>query len=574
MSFKITLSLALIGILITPSIKAQSLTPDEKYLNDAVHIYDKLNPEVDNLQSSPKREKSAVPKIEKSINQAVALLDNISPAAPEELKKVSRYFRSNLEYDRGYIYGLVGNYKKMNDYLLPVKDFFDNADESYFPLQYKFEDKNYSIAYSNFESIRAVYYSAFSEGCMKMKNYELVPELARKGLSISKDNYVKVLVIDYLITSKSNLGKFDEEMADQSINYINTYNSNDPKDKVALDSFEYSYKRGWDCLLKTFEHNPTITNQGSYYARAATALIKANDNELAGLAYQKALDAGYRDKDFLFEVAQFDAAPNKSLRTRACDALAAISLDCYEMDRLAKLYSALGMQKESSAFEKKAHKCEAKNEKMVARGSGGGFHLYLGTYPFRFMSPKDYRDYGAVGGFTAGKFMLLGSYMKVNKNRYAWTDMSFRNISDNTSQNYFWSGKDINLTFRFATPKKFEKKTTTLYLGPQFGYSERKLSSITTDVTNIATSQTDNAVSFEPLDKQYQLALNYGAISAGKFLAVDFNISLGASYCDFSLENPKYNLKDFKFTHSYLDHRDEWHWGMVLRCNLTIGFYL
>jgi hypothetical protein len=79
---------------------------------------------------------------------------------------------------------------------------------------------------------------------------------------------------------------------------------------------------------------------------------------------------------------------------------------------------------------------------------------------------------------------------------------------------------------------------------------------------------------FEPLDTQYHLALNYGAFTTSKFLALDMNISLGASYSNFSLENPAYNLKDFTFSHAYLDNRDEWHWGLVLKFNVTMGLYL
>lgn len=574
MSFRVTLVLAIIGIFINTTLKAQSNTQDEQYLDDAVHIYNKINPEVDKLQASTKRERSAIPGIEKSINEAEALLDKISVSAPDDLSKTARYFRSNLEYNRGYAYGLVGNNKKMNDYLLAVKSFFDNADESYFPLKYKFEGKSYTIAYSNFESTRGVYYSALSEGCTKMKNYDIVPELARKGLSISKDNYVKVLMIDYLVTAKSKLGKYDEEMAEQSINYISTYNITDPKDKTVLDSFDYSYKRGWNFLLESFEKNPNISNQGSYFARAATALEKAYDNELAGLAYQKALDAGYRDKDFLWEITQFEGAPNKSLRVRACDALAANSyLDCYDMDRLSKAYSSLGMQKESSDFDKKARKCEAKRTKVSNHSSGGGFHLYLGTYPLRYLGHKDYRDYGAVGGFTAGKFMLLASYMKVNKNLYAWTDLAMKSVNDNSSDKYYWSGTNMDVALRFSS-KKFQKTMSCIYFGPQFGFSDRKLTPIASDVTDPATGLTDYVVNFEPTDKQYQLALNYGIIGTGKVFAIDMSLSLGASYCNFSLDNTKYNLTDYKFSHAYLDNREDWHWGLVYRVNLTVGFYL
>ncbi len=574
MQFKLTFLFFAISFFLVQVNEAQSQTSDEITLEKASKMYLSLNLEVENFHKATAMDLSKIPEIENSINQAEALLDDISKVPDKDFSKIVKYLRANLEYNRGVLYAFQNEDKKMINCLLPLKSYFDEANVFYFPIEYTADNLSYTIDYSSFESTRGNYYMALATTCLFNGPVEVVPELCRKGLVVIRNNSAKVKLIHMLLAAKVKLGNIDEELAEQAVNYITTYNEVNSKDTAALISDGYSYIKGYAYLQGSIEQNPKMGNQGSYNARAASGLVKANDNVLAAIAYKKAMEAGYNEKNFLFEVAEYNGMPNTILRKTACNSLAAMNdLACYELGRLSRAYAEIGMQAEASQFGKQAEICTTLKEKQARKAASSRFHLYLGTYPLRLLATKEYRDYGVAGGFTANKFMMLGSYMQVNKNHYSWTDMTIKSIHDNTSGKYYWSGKQLDITFRF-TNRKFQRKSASLYWGPQFEYSERKISTLSSDVTNTATGVTNYAVSFEPLDKQYQLALNGGFFNVGKYFAFDFSVSMGTSYCDFSLENPSYNLSDYTFSHSYLNNREEWHWGMVFKVNFTVGIYL
>lgn len=553
---------------------SQTLSVNEQKLETAVKIYNGITSSVNDLHSGSARLDSEISAIEIRIKEAEVLLNQITSPETENLEKTVRYFRNNLQYQHGYMFGLTGNMEKMIELLAPCSEFFENTGSSYFPLKYSFEGKSFSIKYENFEYTRGVYFSAVTEGYVTLKLEDKAILAGRPGVPICKDAYTKALLINNLNIAKFRVGQFDQEMVDYSLEYMTAFLSLEKEDQTRLDSFNLGCDKAWSYLTKAIEKNPAIGDQGVSYSRAAALLVRANEKELSAQAYQKALDAGYSEKNFLFEVARSGVYSSRISKGRACDMLSASgNLSCSEMEQLSNIYKDLGNSSQAEALSKKAKKCSTQALKMENRSNGGGFHLYLGTYPLRYLGHKNYRDYGAVLGFTAGKFMMNASYMIVNKNLYAWTDMSMQSISDKSSDKYYWSGEQIDVAFRFS-PSKFERTRTQVYFGPQFGYSNRKLSDIHSDVTNPVTNTTEYGVVFNPIDQQYQLALNIGQFVGGKGVGMDFNFSVGGSYCNFDLNKPAYDLDNFTFSHGYLDNRTEWHWGIVLRLNFTVGLYL
>ncbi len=563
-----------IFICFTTQIKAQVSTENDLKIENAVKIYNEIKAEVDLLQFNTQRTQPDLKRVENRINESLAILSGIVDPETDDQLKVVRYFSNNLRYQNGFLYGIYGHNSRMMELLATCKEFFDQSGSSYFPLRYKFESKNYIIKYEDFSYTRGQFYTALAEGAVKQNNYDLAIESSRQAVILTGDAFLKMLSFNFLLSTKSKLGQFDNEMVEQSLNMMAGYNNLNSDDKKLVDSFNANYKKGWNYLTDAFDRNASSGDAATAFSRAASLLVKAGDKELAAKAYQRTLDAGNRNKDFLFELASSGEYSSRTLKGRACDMLAASStLNCGELEKLSGLYSNLGNTGQAEIFSHKALKCNQQAAKSALRSAGGGVHLYLGTYPLRFIGHKNYRDYGGVAGISAGKFMLLGSYMEVRKNLYAWTDMFFKEVEDNSSDKYYWSGQQIDISFRFS-PDVFSKKSSTTYFGPQFGYSSRKLSDITSDVTSLSTGLTQTAVLFNPTDTYYQLAFNIGQFSAGKAVGLDINFSLGASYGKFSLDNTSYNLDDFSFSHGYLDNREEWHIGMVMRLNLTMGLFL
>lgn len=554
--------------------KAQTYTENEQKLESAVKIYNEIKVEVVKVQENSDRTQSDLNRVVDRIKEGLPILERIASPDTDDQAKTIRYFLNNLRYQQGFLYGVYGLNTQMMDLITPCMEFFNEAGPSYFPLRYKFDNKNYIIKYDDFKYTRGQFYTALAEGALQLRNHDLALESSRQAVKIAEDGFHKMLSFKDLLYTKTKLGQYDREMADESLNMMAGYLSLSSDYKKQMDSFNITYKDGWNFLLDAFNNNSSMSDASNTFARAAAILVAAGDKELASAAYQKSLDAGNRDKEFLFSLASSGEYSTRTLKGRACDMLAAsASLNCSEMEKLSALYRELGNTDQAGNFSRKAQKCSQQAAKNAARSGGGGLHLYLGTYPMRFIGHKNYRDYGGVAALSAGKFMLLGSYMKVQKNMYAWTDMFFKEVEDNSGDKYYWSGEQIDVTFRFS-PDAFRKKSTTTYFGPQFGYSKRKLTDMHSDVTNITTGATQAGLVFNPLDTYYQLAFNIGEFVGGKAVGMDFNFSLGASYGKFSLDNPAFNLDDFTYSHGYLDNREEWHIGMVMRLSFTIGLFL
>jgi len=558
----------------TRSLYPQSGEFNESKLERAVRLYNSVSSAITDLKGKEVKSESDRVPLDQQIEQALDLLDEISVADYEDLGKAKKYFRTNLIYKKGYLYGFYGNLGRMMEYILPLKDYMDEAGPSLFPIRYRFDEKNYIIKYDDFKYQRGEFYSLLCEGANSQKLYDQLVIYARAGLKITEQPFQKLLIHDFLIRAKINLGQYDEEMSEQSLGFIATYLTMDSDNKAYLDSLKYTHVRGWNYLKDLYDKNPLPGNEGAAFARAATMLVQAGDQELARQAYERAMDKNYSDRSFLFAVLDAGDFSSRTTKVKAINQLAAMNgHSCYDLGRIAGYYRVLGFSEQAGRFDDKSRKCSAQVDRQVRKAGGGGMHLYLGTYPLRFIAHKDYIDYGGVLGITAGKFMLHASYMHVQRNMYAWTDMFFREVDDNSSEKYRWSGQQIDLTFRFSSDD-FDEGESVSYIGPQFGYSTRKLMPITSSVTDPLTGVTVPDVRLEPLDTHYQLAVNMGQYVSSKAFAMDFNYSIGASYARFSMDHPTYTLADYTYGHSYLDARNEWHWGLVLRVGFTLGLSL
>lgn len=552
----------------------QAGVSNETRLENAVKLYNKVSAQVKELKGKEAKTPADRVLLDQNIEEALDILDEITVPDHEDMVKTKQYFRTNLIYKKGYLFGLYGDLGRMMEYIVPLKDYFDGAAPSLFPLRYKFDGKNYIIKYDDFKYTRGEYYTLLAEGANSQKSYEQLLTFCRAGLSVIDDPFNKLLVQDFLLKAKTKLGQYDEEMSEQAVGFITSYLLQDQSSKQYLDSLKYNQVRGWNYLKEVYEKNSLLSNKGPIFAKVAPLLVQAGDQDLARLAYDRAVDEKYTDRSFLFGVMEAGEFSARSTKIKACNLLADMSYNsCGDLSRLAGYYRLLGFSEDAAKMDAKARKCNDQAAKKKRKSGGGGAHLYLGTYPLRYIAHKDYIDYGGVLGFSAGKFMLHASYMLVQRNMYAWNDMFFREVDDNSSEKYRWSGQQIDLSFRFSSDRFREGEVVTYY-GPQFGYSTRKLMPITSSVTDPLSGVTIPDVKLEPLDTQYQLAFNMGTFVSSKAFAMDFNYSIGASYSQFSIDHPTYTLADYTYGHSYLDAREEWHWGLVMRVGFTIGLSL
>jgi hypothetical protein len=370
------------------------------------------------------------------------------------------------------------------------------------------------------------------------------------------------------------LVQYNKEAFEFATNLIINYSTLNAEHKDLLNKNNYATPDACYQVMRKFaSEDKALYNNGTPFAKVAPILNQINEIELAKDAYNQAIKGGYNDKTFLTEAATFGVSNDRNLALQSLDLLSALALsgDCEKFDWISSKYSEIGENNKASLTAKKAAQCRD-NIVRAEKKANRNFHLFLGTYPARYMTQPSKMDYGAVLGILAGKTMINFSAIKVQQKNYFFSDLWLRE-KESTLEGYkaTWDGYQFDLGFRFSA-EKFRPKGTYRYIGPQIGYAKKTLATMESDVTD----QQGNMVhqSFKPIDEQLQLMITTGMISYNKVAAIDLSFSLGAYYGTFSIGHDTYNLDDYTYSNILLDNELNKHWGPIMRINLVVGLML
>lgn len=234
--------------------------------------------------------------------------------------------------------------------------------------------------------------------------------------------------------------------------------------------------------------------------------------------------------------------------------------DGYKLDQYSGMYNRPGTGQQ--AF------LGAKN----IRGDEQNFHLYIGTYPIRYMTKPEKMDINGIVGFLTGKTMINITATKMQQKRYYFGDL-WLNEWESTDDNWkpTWDGFEGDIAFRFSS-ERFSETGSFSYMGPRIGYAKKTLSAVKTDVTDRnenVTSQT-----FNPVDEQIQLMFEVGAMAYTRSIGIDLNIAFGTYYGSFGTGNPDFILEENHYSNQLLENEMAKRWGPILKFNFSIGFML
>lgn len=545
-------------------------------LEAAVKMYNATRDYEDGLKPSHVKQ-SDIDKIKSDAATANAMLQEVKDNGTPAESKTARYFMANYKYEIGFVYGMMGRNKDAYEVLSTIESefrFFSNEYE--FPLVYKYNAQNYSIAYSNFAPTLAEYYAGMSEICANIGKYDESIEWSRRTLNFSySTTWYKYIALNKLLEMKEKNGEWDKEMLDRGLEQV--------KMVVELDS---SYQRtikengyqgadfGAKKIRSTLEKKPSLSPNGYYYGEAAPLLVKARKYDLALEFYRLALKAGYgaQNSYYLFEAARFALEEDsKSTAMLALDMLynSEHVLLCDDYDRLATLYGQAGNAEKKSAATAKGNACrkkEKEQKKRIERGSLG-FGFYIGIYPLPMATRfHRYRDYGGVLGIIAGKVTIEGSYKLINRNLVITDDLRYKGVEQEIA--YYWDGSRTHLSLKFFPGSGYQ--TDRFYIGPLIEMVNRKFEPIWTNVTDANNMQVATDMKFFPKEKSYNLFLNFGTQSIEKKFFADGYFGIGLQYTKFDagsqFENDMYVYSD-----PLLENRKPTRIGPMIRMGLTLG---
>lgn len=550
-------------------------TANEIKLQEAVQKYNTLRSESDKLTAA-----SSIYEITEICGKFIDLdKDFIAITNPDsdQMTVVISYFRMNTLYEAGYNYGRAGMNNEAYDILKGIEFLVSGFVSADFPLRYQYFGKAYSIQYSNFQPTKYQYYVGYAEICNNLGKTDEALEKVRMSESVRiSENalFNRCIALNIGTKIKESRQEYDREQADFCINMMESYSnlSDDYLKEYAKSKQDLSLK-GWERLQKTLNSSANLSPNGDYYKRAVAPLAKFNHLKEAAEAYKKAISANCFDRAFLFEAFEFGMANDQNISLIAADRLMYITgnTDCNEWDKISGLYLKLDNTDKVSAAAKKASECRKAQARAIKKANQN-FHLYVGTYPFRYMTKTEKMDFNGIVGILSGKTMINLSAAKVRQKRYYFSDL-WINSWESTDDNWkpTWDGFEADLSIRFAN-ERFNKTGSYSYFGPRFGYARKTLSAVGTNVTDkngYTTFQT-----FNPVDEQIQIMFESGGIVYGKTLALDMNIGFGAYYGSFSTGNPDFILEENHYENILLEYEMAKRWGPVLKFNISLGFML
>lgn len=504
-------------------------------------------------------------------DKVVALLDEVIATASGEQLTVAKYFKTNARFKYVYFWVLSSGSNAAMLELDALDEEMNSYNDSSFPLRYQLGGKNFIIKYENFGPTQSDYWLLQAEMVRKRKQYDKLLTYSRKAMASSHTGgYFRVVAAGFILESKEKKGEKDKETLDVARGLIRDFPKIEASQKefLAKNKF-YTASKAWTMLKEiTPGLAGTPAQQGEVYADAAAHFAKMDERSLAAEAYQKAVQTGYSNTTFLYEVADFAVGSNNTMLGLLATGRLEQTIyesQCDVMQKTATYYRSFGNSSKADALQKRSEKCLKKQEK-ASRPVGSGFHLYMGGYVF----PAFKKNYGGVVNFVFPKTILEFSYLNIRKKTENHMDLTtFREVDLDSDEERVWHGFYAHIAPKFVARNNWDDRGK-LYTGFLLGYAQKEFNPMVSNVTRVS----DGAIStetFNPTGKQYILLLNMGGLMAGRGLGFDMYASIGAAYNQFDGGHSAYDSDEYTIESAFLENRRPGYFTVVMRAGLTVG---
>jgi len=276
-----------------------SLEQAVKYYNDMRDYEDNLNPKTVN--------QSDIDSLKAYIQKAQPLLDYVKSNGNDEQKTTAKYFNANLQYELGFVYGMMGKNKEAYDVLNTIESDYEYFSSSnLFPLKYVFFGKNYSIKYDNFSPTLAEYYTGMAEICANLnKNVESL-KWSKISLNSTYGNlWYRYISLNKAMEVKKKMERYDQELIDLALMHMEILTQLDTSYIRTIKEYNYpTEKTSFNTIVTAIEKNSELLNNGESYKKAIDYLIKKDNRNLIMECYARGVVTGVRDNIFLFKAAE------------------------------------------------------------------------------------------------------------------------------------------------------------------------------------------------------------------------------------------------------------------------------
>lgn len=518
------------------------------------------------------------------------LFDKVVNKGTAEQIKTARYFKTVLEYELGYMYGVKGNNKAAYAAFKALDDRITAYKSSDFPLTYEYSGKIFKITWENFAATQAEYFVTMGEISYNLAKYEEAYNFMKNALFHKNTsawlNYTSVNKILDIRTKKKSLVS-DDEYLDLTLKSMKMYTDLSNEDKKTVTDNNYpTWERGYKIFNNSIENTPNAPNLTPKIGEAAQILRGVNEQEKAAQFFAFALKNNWGTpsiwKNDVLPTAKTTNDKALGLNVLGRLVTSVNATDCGDLDAFARDYTQFGDASKAADMQKKSDACRRQKEadaKRIAderrrqeeraekerRRANRDAHFFIGINLFPLFSKPT--DLGGVVNFGAKKTLIELAFLNITKKKENFYDLELRDIKD--AQEHKWDGFFTHVALKFA-PKGF-KKILSGYSGLLLGYGQRTFEPFNSNVTNNVTKKTASKA-FNPTNKQYIAMVNFGYMTSKRF-GIDMYLGLGAAYNQFDGGNAEvWNNDNFTIEDKMVGNRKDNYFNFMARIGMSVGF--
>jgi tetratricopeptide (TPR) repeat protein len=570
------------------STRAFAQTPKET-LEKGVETYNALR-EYSRTLTNETITMESVEDIKDRVEKGTILLDKVVKEGTADQIRVARYFKTNFQYELGYMYGMKGNNKAGYAVFKVIENDITAYKSSDFPMTYEYTTKIFKITWENFATTQAEYFTGMGEMSYNMGKYEDAYTMTKNSLAHKNTtnwlSYIGVNKILDIRAKQKNLVS-DNEYYDFTLKSMKTYTALTTEEKkTVVDNAYPTWERGYKIFNNLVENNNSFQNLPTTIGEAAQILRVVNENEKAAHFFKYALKNNWGTatiwKNEVLPTAKTVKDNTLGLTVLGRLTSSISSTDCDNLEAFAKDYELFGDAAKAAEFKKKAEKCRQqkeadakqaeeerqKQEERQARErrkANRDNHIFVGVNVFPLFSKP--ADLGGVLNFGAKKTMIELSYLKITKKKENYFDLATKEIKD--VQEHKWDGYFAHVALKFSG--KGFKRNMMSYSGLLFGYGQRTFEPFNANVTNTLTKKT-LIKPFNPTNKQYIGMANFGYMALNRF-GFDMYMGLGAAYNQFDGGNTEvWNKDGFTIEDKMVANRKPNYFSFIMRIGVSVGF--
>jgi tetratricopeptide (TPR) repeat protein len=547
------------------SSRVTAQTPVQN-LEQGVDIYNALREYSKGLKSA-KITDADLAAIHNRQEKGVAFLENVIREGSAEQIKVARYFKTNLEYELGFAYGMKKEHATAYQVFKTIAETMIAFKASDFPMNYLFFGKKFVVKWDNFAPTQAEFYTCMGEISFNLGKYDDALQMTRLGLAHSNtSDWYKYIgynrVLDIYLKKRGVIT--EAEYLDDAVYMIRSYFAlNVEHHQVVRENKYATFERGLR-ILKAHGDNKTYA-MARRFGETGVSLKNNGQVENATLMYRLAIQGNYGSPLFWMEGVELARKmDDKPLAIMALDKLAASvsETNCGELEEFAKLYDEFGKSNKANDFRKRTTRCRESRRveeihlKATEQALNNPFNIYVGIYTIPLLYSEEKRNIGGHIDFRTALTSQEFGFNMIKQNK----DLFMPGTRPT------WDGFSAHYAF-----KRFTGRKAMTYAGVLLGYSDKQFQPIEAGIRAVENQGQFKPQWFHAKEKEYSLMLNWGAQWLWHVIGADLFMGVGGTYSDFKTTEIAFNQNNIEIQNDYLNAKKRNPLSVTARLGMSFG---